>query len=120
MNKYSILAFIFGMLTLNGCAARNANIVIDPQGVDMGEYQSDLAQCQQLAMQVESEAGKGLVGGAVVGSIVGNIIGDSKSAKKGGKLGALGGFLKGAKATKQERLKVVKNCLRNRDYSVLN
>ena len=120
MNKYSILVFIFGILALNGCAARNPNIVIDPQGVDMGKYQTDLAQCQQLSMQVESKAGKGLIGGAVVGAVAGNIVGDSKSAKKGGKLGALGGFLKGAAATKQERLTVVKNCLRYRNYGVLN
>lgn len=120
MNNYSILVIMLGMLTLNGCAARRPNIVIDPQGVDMGRYQADLTQCQQLAMQVESKAGKGLIGGAAVGAIAGNIIGDSGKTKKGAKLGALGGAVKGGIVTRGERLRVVKNCLRSRGYAVLN
>lgn len=120
MNKYTLLVISLGMLSLNGCAARNANIVIDPNGVDMGMYQTNLVQCQQLAMQVKSKAGKGLIGGAAVGAIAGGIVGNSDKTRKGAKLGALGGLVKGGIATKRERLMVVKNCLRNRGYSVLN
>ena len=119
MNKYLILTVMLSMFILNGCA-RHANIVIDPKGVDMGKYQQDLAQCRQLSMQVKSKAGKGLFGGAAVGAVAGDIIGDSDTTRKGAKLGALSGMLKGARATKIERAKVVKNCLRNRGYSVLN
>ena len=120
MNKYTVLAIIVGMLTLNGCAARNAKIVVDPQGVEMGKYQADLTQCWQLAMQVNSKVGKGLVGGAVVGAIAGDIVGNSDKTRKGAKLGALGGAIRAGAATKRERVRVVKNCLRNRGYTVLN
>lgn len=120
MKKYFLLVITLVMLTLSGCAARNAKIVIDPQGVDMGHYQADLARCQQISMQVESEVGKGLVGGAAVGAIAGNIIGGSDRTRKGAKLGALGGVVKAGAATKRERVRVVKNCLRTRGYAVLN
>ena len=56
----------------------------------------------------------------VVGAVAGDIIGDRHSTQKGAKLGALGGALKGARATKIERTRVTKNCLRTRGYSVLN
>jgi len=43
-----------------------------------------------------------------------------KAAKLDANSGALGGLVKGARATKIERMRIVKNCLRNRDYVVLN
>ena len=66
------------------------------------------------------EIGKRAVGGAIIGGIAGEIIGNKRSAKNGAKLGALGGGLRGAAATKRERTRVVKNCLRRRGYAVLN
>ena len=67
---------------------------------------------------MESKAAAGIVGGAVVGTVVGRILGGS--GEKAGKLGALSGGLKGAGAARYERTRVVKNCLRNRGYQVLN
>ncbi len=117
MNKYLLLSLIIGSLGLNGCA-RHGNIIIDPQGVDMAMYQTDLAQCKQLAEQVESRAAKGIVGGAIVGTVVGRILGGS--GERAGQLGALSGGLKGAGASRRERTRVIKNCLRNRGYQILN
>jgi len=119
MNNKQIMLVLSGLIILNGCAARN-NIVLDPQGVDMGKYQADLQQCEKFSRQANSKSGKGLVGGAVVGAIAGNIVGNSKTGRNGAKLGALGGLVKGAIATKRERQLIVKNCLRNRGYAVLN
>lgn len=119
MKKLLILSLLVSVITMTGCA-RRAQIIIDPNGIDMGRYQQDLAECQHLAAQVDSKVGEGVVGGAVVGAIAGSIIGGSRTTDKMAKLGALSGGLKGGAATRYERIKVVKNCLRNRGYQVLN
>jgi outer membrane lipoprotein SlyB len=109
-----------GLVLATGCAARNRDIIIDPTGVRMDQYQADLAQCQRISMQVEQKAGGGAVGGAVIGGLIGSAVGNSKTAKKGATVGAITGTARGARATKRERQKVVKNCLRQRGYVVLN
>lgn len=117
MKKHLLLSLIIGSMTITACS-RHAKIIIDPQGVDMAMYQADLAQCQQLADQVESKAAAGIIGGALVGAAVGQILGGS--GRTTGKLGALSGGLSGAGATHQERSLVIRNCLRNRGYQILN
>ena len=63
----------------------------------------------------------GIVTGAIVGTVVGKIIGGHHSnTATTAKLGALSGGLKSGSATARERDRVVKNCLRNRGYQVLN
>lgn len=119
MKKIVLVAISFSMLAMTGCA-RYSKVIVDPHGTDMSHYQADLAECRQLAEQVESKVGKGVVGGAVVGGIAGEIVGGSRSTDVGIKLGALSGALKGGRATRRERDRVVKNCLRNRGYKVLN
>ena len=108
------------MLTV-GCAGKRLHEpVIDPAGIDMGQYQSDLAQCRDIALQVEQKAGAGAVGGAVVGALVGSILGDSRTAVKSAGVGAVVGGARGGVATEREKVRVVKNCLRQRGYLVLN
>ncbi len=119
MKKLVLLPSILVMLTFTGCA-RHAQIIIDPHGVDMGQYQADLAECQHLAQQVDSKVGGRVVGGAIVGAIAGSIIGGNSTTVRAAQLGALSGGVSGDAATKQERNRVVKNCLRNRGYQVLN
>lgn len=118
MKKLLFLTILISM-TLTGCA-RHGKIIVDPQGVDMARYNADLAYCKELSKQVEQKAGKGVVKGAAVGAVTGEIIGRDGSTLRGAKLGAFIGLLKGGKATKQERTKVVKNCLRYRGYKILN
>ena len=109
------------VLITAGCGAGRGDVVIDPYGVDMAMYKIDLAECREISKQVRGKAGGGAVGGAVVGGAVGGIIGDSsRSAAKGAGAGAVVGVARGARATRHERQKVVKNCLRNRGYAVLN
>lgn len=118
--KIQVLVLGLSLIVINGCAAKSGNIIVDHQGVDMTEFKFNLGQCEEIATQASSKVGKGIVGGAVVGAIAGNIVGNSKTRRKGAKLGALGGLIKGAIATKRERTIIVKNCLRNRGYAVLN
>lgn len=120
MNKILYAVLLVSAIVATGCAGRRAEVVIDPAGVDMGKYEHDLAECQQIAKQVHQKAVGGAAGGAVVGGAVGGIIGDSDTAGKGAGVGAVTGAARGASATKQERQKVVKNCMRDRGYKVLN
>jgi hypothetical protein len=103
-----------------GCAANRSRPVIDPSGVDMELYQYDLAECEQISKQVDQKAGAGAVGGAVVGGLIGAIVGDSNQVKRSAGVGGVLGGAKGAGDTERERSRVVKNCLRNRGYKILN
>lgn len=119
MKKFILITIILSLFTLSGCA-RNSKIIVDPKGIDMGQYHADLAECRQLAEQVESKTGGGIIGGAAIGAVVGEIVGGGDRTRIGTQLGALKGGLRGGAATRHERTKVVKNCLRNRGYHVLN
>jgi len=107
------------LIAVAACA-HHSDVVIDPAGVDMGRYQQDLAQCEEISKQVRSKVAGSAVGGAVVGGAVGAIVGNSSTAGKGAGVGAVTGVARGASATRQEKQLVVKNCLRNRGYKVLN
>lgn len=120
MKKIGYAFILVSLVAATACAGRRADVVIDPTGVDMGRYQQDLAQCQEISKQVRGKAVGGAVGGAVVGGAVGGIVGNSDTAGKGAGVGAVTGVARGAAATRQERQLVIKNCLRNRGYKVLN
>lgn len=112
---------LLAIAVTTGCAgSRHNNPVIDPAGVDMGQYQDDLVACQQISQQVEQKAGAGAVGGAIFGALVGSILGDSRAAMKSAGAGAVVGGAKGGAATQREKGVVVKNCMRERGYTVLN
>ena len=121
MNTGLIVISSVALTLAAGCAGKRLHApVIDPAGVDMGQYQTDLAQCEEIAQQVEQKAGAGAVGGALVGALVGSIVGDSRTAMKSAGAGAVVGGAKGGAATEREKGRVVKNCLRRRGYIVLN
>ena len=113
----SLVCFLF--LTTAACANRE-QVIIDPNGVDMGKYQQDLDACRQIAEGVDQKAGGGAVAGAVVGGLVGAALGNSGTAGRMAGAGAVVGGASGVGATAQEKDQVVKNCMRNRGYSVLN
>jgi len=118
--KNTILYVILVTPTLAaGCAGRSKPI-IDPAGVDMIQYQNDLEQCEQIAQQVEQKTGSGAAGGALVGGLIGAITGDSDRAMRSAGVGAVAGGARGAGATAREKSQVIKNCLRNRGYKILN
>ena len=118
MKKLLVITML-SLTVLVGCA-RHGKVIVDPNGVDMARYNADLEHCKELSMQVDQHAGKGMVKGAVVGGVAGEIIGRDGSTLRGAKLGAFLGLLKGGKATKAERTKVLKNCMRYKGYKVLN
>jgi hypothetical protein len=104
------------MLHLAGCAS---DPIIDTRNVDMVQYEKDLADCEQVAEQVDTggKAAKSAAAGAAVGAALGAIWGDvGSSAAAGAVSGGSGGLL----SADEEKARVVKNCLRNRGYAILN
>jgi outer membrane lipoprotein SlyB len=107
---------LLGMALTAGCAG-SSKPVIDPAGVDMEQYNTDLVECEQISEQVDQKAGAGAAGGAVVGGLLGAITG---STVRCAGAGAVVGGARGVGSTNKEKSRVVKNCLRNRGYQILN
>jgi len=113
------------VVLLAGCAQRpNApgGVIVDMTGVDPVQYQKDVAACSAYADQVEagSKVGGQAAGGAVVGGAIGAIFAGGHGAAQGAGAGAVAGGARGVQDTLNERHVVVRNCLRNRGYAVLN
>lgn len=108
---------------LLACASKP---IIDPAGVDMVQYQADLEDCALVAEQVETgktvakSAGAGAAVGAAFGVVTSVITGDSSAIGYSAAYGGVGGGASGAFKADDEKAMVIKNCLRNRGYSILN
>lgn len=130
--KSRLMAVVgFGTVVLFGCAAQQEQVpgagglTIDPEGVNMRQYQLDLADCKGLASGAGSDTGRRTAaragGGALVGGALGAIVGDSsRAALAGAGAGALLGGLSGVGSAHSEQGQIVRNCLRGRGYRVLN
>lgn len=108
------------LLAVQGCATER--YIVDTKGVDSQAYKMDLAECEQYRKEVDNtETAVNSVGlAAVMGGIIGAILGDSDSAAElaGSMAVQVGaGVLLGAEHEKDE---VVKSCLKQRGYKVLN
>jgi outer membrane lipoprotein SlyB len=118
-----VLLMLVGLLA--SCADRArapGGVIVDMKGVDQAQYRTDLAECGAYADQVDASAKVAgqAAGGAVVGGAVGAIFGGGHGAAQGAGAGAVVGGARGVEDTLQERNQVVRTCLRNRGYSVLN
>ena len=118
------LALLALMLLAAGCAS---DPIVDMQGVDQEKYDSDLAACREYADQVDVASGAaggaaiGAAGGAALGAVIGAITGAPGTgaaigAASGGATGGVSGG--GSRTSRQDR--VVRNCLRERGYSVFD
>ncbi len=96
--------------------------IIDTRGVNIAQYEQDLAACQSYADQVAiaRQAGTRVIAGAVVGSVFGAVLGNSETVQRGAGAGAIAGGTRGVGAGLHERHTVVKRCLMGRGYRVLN
>src|SRR5512147_932755 len=98
------------MLLAAGCAS---DPIVDMHGVDQEKYDSDLAACREYADQVD--VASGAAGGAAIGAAGGAALGAVIGAITGATGGVSGG---GSRTSRQDR--VVRNCLRERGYSVFD
>ena len=108
------------IVSLSGCA--NYRPLIDTRGVDMSAYESDLRDCQQYAQQA---MGPGT--GAAVGAVAGALLGLALSVAAGSRydvgatarVGAVAGAASGIGSGASGEMNVIRRCLSNRGYSVL-
>ncbi|MDO8273445.1 MAG: glycine zipper family protein [Gammaproteobacteria bacterium] len=116
------LLVVIPLIVLTACAGVQRRPIVDMQGVNVAQYNQDLAECQGYAD--EAEAGRqvagGAVAGAVVGAAIGAAVGNSDTAQRAAGAGAVGGGARGAASAVRERNQVLSNCLRGRGYRVLN
>ncbi|MCX2779957.1 glycine zipper family protein [Microbulbifer thermotolerans] len=129
--KFVAAALGLSATLIIGCAAQPeqvpgaGGIVIDTYGVNMRQYQVDLADCKSLAYATRADEGRrGITraaGGALLGGALGAIIGDTSSAAAAGAgAGAVLGGVSGAGSAHVEADRITKNCLLSRGYRVLN
>lgn len=106
------------MLSIVGCASHPAPI-IDKRGVNMEDYQRDLAECQEYAADVSITKGaaKGAAVGAAVGAAAGAIRGN---VDEGAGYGATAGAVRSGLENKNTKESIAKRCLQGRGYKVLN
>ena len=124
MNVLRLILCLGFLTTFAGCTTSSlpGRPIVDMKGVNSAAYQTDLAECHEYAKEVE--AGKqvaiGAVAGAAVGGLMGASGGNGEAARRSAGAGATyGGARSGVRAL-HESNKVVRNCLRNRGYKVLN
>lgn len=110
----AIAAAIF----VTGCAA-NSRPIVDTKGVNMTEYEQDLAECMAYGEEIQVSTGvaKGAATGAAIGAITGAIGGNAD--RTAGYGGIYGGTRSGLDADRDKQ-RLVKRCLRGRGYNVLN
>src|SRR5437868_4872907 len=118
----ALVALPMMMTVVAGCGAHRP--VVDPKTSAHPErYESDLAECQQLAQQAPG-GGAGAVAGAGVGAALGAGLAVATGHKgvagqmAGG--GAVIGGARGAGAGAHERRQIVSNCMKGRGHAVLN
>ena len=115
------------VLFLSACASgyrygAPEKVIIDTLGVDLAQYQVDLADCEQYAAQINvaNRTVEGAVGGAVVGGVLGAVVGNSDTAERSAGAGAVLGGVKSNKRSRHKQDMVVRKCLKGRGYRVLN
>jgi len=121
MKQLLILLFV---LTLAACAVaprQDSYSLIDPNGVNMAQYQQDYDQCAALANQ--TNVGDRAVGGAAFGALFGAVVGAALcgrncSAQMAG-WGAAGGATGAAGRGAQEQQTTLRACLAGRGYRVI-
>ena len=114
------LSTIVLALAAAGCAWRP---MVDPKTTDMARFETDLAECKQIAEQGPG-AGAGAAGGAAVGYALGQVVarttGNSHVANEAGRGAAVIGGAKGAGSGAEAKRSVIRNCLSGRGHKVLN
>jgi len=115
-----VLGMVSVAVAIFACTTTN-EIIIDERRSNMVNYDRDLAECEAYSEQVPigEKAARGAGSGAAVGGAIG-AISDRHDAGEGAGIGAVTGGAAGINRGQQEKVRVVKNCLRGRGYAVLN
>ena len=117
------LLVLTASLIFSGCSSLHAGAKHLPivDGGDLTHYETDLAQCQQVAKQrefINDETKQEAVIGALFGAVLG-LGGDKEDIIGGAVAGATIGAADGAFDARTERKNIVINCMRNRGYNTV-
>ena len=122
------ILIVISLVMLTACANMGSNYrpVVDPENNDMAKFETDLADCQNIAKEqsIAAKAGKGTIlgaaAGAIVGVVTGAILGNAGGgAALGGGYGASAGAVQGTASGIRDQETIIKNCMIGRGYRVL-
>jgi outer membrane lipoprotein SlyB len=124
MKKTIIVILCSAMLA--GCATYRP--ICDMRGIDRNQYEQDLKECQQYAEQVSpgQSAGAGALIGGALGAATGLVVGAILNVKPGqlaalgAAVGGMGGATRAGAGAAMNQQQIIKTCMANRGYSVLN
>lgn len=124
MTRKIIISILASAILLEGCAGYRP--IVDMQGRDQANYESDVTQCQQYAEQVapENEALWGAILGAALGAgfgaLTGSYFGDAGyGAGVGASSGALYGGVAGTANAASDQRAIIQRCMAGRGWNVL-
>ena len=135
MTMKTMLSIASAMVIVIQTVHANNVVVYMSQVQDYTQYQTDLQQCEGLAVQNQPDAPQReavagtAVRGAAVGATAGAISGGSgsKAAKKGAGIGVIAAASRNSRNRRAASAnasvqtdQIVKNCMRGRGYNVLN
>ncbi|MCY7294788.1 hypothetical protein [Alteromonas sp. a30] len=116
--KASVLGSI---LLLSACANTGVNYRPVVDGSELAHYETDLANCQKLAV-IEEKARNESESDALFGAMIGALAGITEGAEEtiaGAAIGALIGEGVGQNADNQVSRQTVINCMRGKGYNVV-
>lgn len=108
-------------MLLNGCFTTGAEHRPIVDGGDLANYETDLVECQKLALQRDPNDEETKTN-ALIGAVIGTLVGLGEGAEEavaGAAVGALVGAGESAYDTDRDRKNIVINCMRGRGYNVV-
>ena len=117
-------SILFAAILLTGCATNGGGaggILVDSKGKDSAQYTADDYECQHYAesQSVASNAAAGAGAGALFGLLIGAVI-DRDNMYQYARAGAVGGLAGGTAGGVQNKNEIYRNCMRGKNYNVLN
>jgi uncharacterized protein YcfJ len=110
-----------GLLAASGCATTQYRPVVD-SGVSKGNYEDDVADCQNLANQrpAAAQAAGGATAGAVLGGLLALAVGlRGSDVANVAAWGAASGGIQGAAVGSAQQQDMVARCMAGRGYNVV-
>jgi uncharacterized protein YcfJ len=121
MRALSIAAFLAVAVSCVGCATTQYRPLVD-SGVSKGNYEEDVADCQNLANQrpAAAPAAGGAAAGAILGALLGVAVGlRGNDVANVAAWGAASGGIQGAAYGSAEQQAIVSRCMAGRGYNVV-
>lgn len=110
------------LVLLHGCASYRP--LVDARSVSSPQkYEQDLRECQSYARQVSpaQSAAAGALFGALLGAAISGAVGGGRYVTEHvAAAGAVQGAAYGAAGGADAQVQIIRNCMNDRDYTVLN